>query len=90
MDRLHLIVSYSWDFQDGSSQEQASLVRRLNLVTTYSWIRRNSFSKCKKRICEALTVTCLLALETFLPGYEYHYSVMRIISFKLCNGFVPM
>ena len=75
MDGLHLVVSYSWDFQDGSTQELKSLVRRLNLVTTYSGRRRISFSRCKKRTCEVLTVICLLALETFLPAYEYHYSL---------------
>ena len=75
MDWLQLIMSYSWDFQDGSPQELASLVRRLNLVTTYSGRRRNSFARCKKRTYEALTVICLLGLETFLPEYEYHYSL---------------
>ena len=74
MDGLHLVVSYSWDFQDGSTQELTSLVGRLNLVTTYSG-RRISFSGCKKRTCEAFTIICLLALETFLPEYEYHYSL---------------
>ena len=74
MDGLPLVVSYSWDFQDGSSQEMASPVKRLILVATYSGRRRNSFSRCKKRTCEALTVICLLALETFLPEYEYRYS----------------
>ena len=34
MDGFHLVMSYSWDFQDGSTQELTSLVRRLNLVTT--------------------------------------------------------
>jgi len=68
-------VSYYWDFQYRSSQELTSLVRRLNLVTTYSGRRRNSFAKCKKRTFEALTVICLLALETFLPEYDYDYSL---------------
>ena len=75
VDWLPLVVSYSWDFQDGSPQELTSLVKRLNLVATYSGRRRNSFSRCKKRTCEALTVICLLALENFLPEYEYHYSL---------------
>ena len=70
---LHLVVSYSWDFQDGSTQELTSLVGRLNLVTTYSGRREVPLSRCKKRTCEALTVICLLALETFLPEYDYHY-----------------
>ena len=71
MDGLHLVVSYSWDFQHGSTQELTSLVRRLNLVTMYSGRRRNSFARCKKRSCEVLTVICLLALGTFLPEYKY-------------------
>ena len=75
MDWLHLVVSDSWDFHDGNTQELTSLVRRLNLVTTYSGRRRNFFSRCKKRTCEALTVICLLALETFLPKYDYPYSL---------------
>jgi len=57
------------------TQELTSLVRRLNLVTTYSRRRKFSFSRCKKRTCEALTVICLLALETFLLEYDYHYSL---------------
>jgi len=44
------------------------------LVATYLGRRINSFSRFKKRTCEALTVICLLALETFLPEYEYRYS----------------
>jgi len=48
----------------------ASPVKRLNLVATYSGRRRNSFSRSKKRTCEALTVIYLLALETFLLEYE--------------------
>ena len=85
VDGLHLVVSYSWDFQDGSTQELKSLVRRLNLVTTYSE-RRNSFARCKKRTCEALTIICFLALETFLPEYDYHYSLSGNHKFVLCNG----
>ena len=55
------------------TQELTSLVGRLNLVTTYSGRREVPLSRCKKRTCEALTVICLLALETFLPEYDYHY-----------------
>jgi len=55
----------------------ASPVKRLFFVVTYSGRRRNSFSRCKKRTCEAVTDICLLALETFLPGYEYSYSQSR-------------
>ena len=69
-----LVVSYSWVFQDESSQEMACPVKGLNLIATYSGRRRNSFSRCKKGTCEALTVICLLALEIFLPWYEYSYS----------------
>ena len=90
MDGLHLVVSYSWDFQDGSTQELTSLVRRLNLVTTYSGRRGISLSRCKKRTCETLTIICLLALETFIPGYEYHYSLSGNNKFMLCNGLGPM
>ena len=74
MDGLHLVVSYSWGSQVVDTQELTSLVGRLNLFTTYSGRRRNSFLRCKKRTCEAVTDICLLALETFLPGYEYSYS----------------
>ena len=70
MDISGLVVSYSWVFQDGSSQEMAALIKTLNLVAN-SGRRRNSFSRCKKRTCETLTVICLLALESFLPEYKY-------------------
>ena len=86
MDGLHLVVSYSWDFQYGSTQELTSLVRRLSLVTTYSGRRRNSFARCKKRACEALTIICLLALGTFLLEYEYHCSLSGNNKFVPCNG----
>ena len=75
MDGLHVVVLYSWGSRVGSTQELTSLVGILNLVTTYSGRRRNSFARCKKRSCEALTVICLLALETFLPEYDYDYSL---------------
>ena len=67
MDGLHLIVSYSWDFQNGSTQELTFMVGRFNLFTTCSGGKEISLSRCKKRTCEALTVICLLALETFFP-----------------------
>ena len=70
-------------YQVVGTQELTSLVRRINLVTTYSGRRRNSFARCKKRTCEALTVICHLALETFLSEYEYHYSLSGN------NKFVP-
>ena len=85
MDWLRLIVSCPWDFQDGSSQEMASPVNRLNLITTYSGRSRNFFSRCKKRTCEAFTIICLLALETFLPEYEYHYSLSGNNKFVLLS-----
>ena len=66
VDGLHLVVSYSWDFENGSSQEMACMVTGLVLVAMYSRRKRNSFSRYKKRTCKALTVICLLALETFL------------------------
>ena len=83
---MHLVVSYSWGSQVLLSQELTSLVMRLNLVTTYSGRRRNSFAKCKKRTFEALTVICLLALETFLPEYDYDYSLSGNNKFVLCHG----
>jgi hypothetical protein len=86
VDGLHLVVSYSWASQVVSTQELTSLVERLNLVTTYSERRRNFFARCKKRSCEALTVICLLALETFLPGYDYHYSLNGNSKFVLRNS----
>ena len=90
MDGLHLVVSYSWGSQVVSTQELTSLVRRINLVTTYSGRRRNSFARCKKRSCEAVTVIHLLALETFLPEYEYHYSLSRNNKFVLGHGLEPI
>ena len=72
-----MVVSYSWVFQDGISQEMASPVKRLNLIVMYSRRRRNFFARCKKRTCEALTVICLLALEIFLPEYGFGYSRSR-------------
>ena len=48
-------------YQVVGTQELTSLVGRLNLVTTYSRRRRNSFAICKKRSCEAITVIYLLA-----------------------------
>ena len=90
MDGLHLVVSYPWDSQVGSTQELTSLVGRLNLVTMYSGRRRNSFARCKKRTFEVLTVICLLALETFLPEYEYHYYLNGNNKFILCHVLEPI
>ena len=90
MDGLRRVVSCSWDFHDGNTQELTSLVRRLNLVTTYLGRREISLSGCKKRTCEALTVICLLALETFLPEYEYKYCLSGNNKFVLCHGLEPI
>ena len=90
MDGLHLVVSYSWGSQVVSTQELTSLVERLNLITTYSGRRRNSFAGCYKRSCEAITVICLLALETFLPEYEYNYSLSGNNKFVLYHGLGPI
>ena len=86
MDGLHVVVSYYWGSQVVSTQELTSLVGRLNLVTTYSGRRRNSFARCKKRSCEATTVIGLLALQTFLPEYEYHYSLNGNNKFVFYHG----
>ena len=71
-------------------QRTASLVRRLNLITTYSGRRRNFSARCYKRICEVITVICLQALEAFLPGYMYHYSLNGNNKFVLCHGLGPI
>jgi len=86
VDGLHVVVLYSWGSRVGSTQELTSLVGILNLVTTYSGRRRNSFARCNKRSCEATTVIGLLALETFHPEYEYHYSLNGNKKFMLCHG----
>ena len=83
-----LVVSHPWGCLFLSAQELTSLVRRLNLVTTYSRRRRNFSARCYKRSCEADTVICLQTLETFLPEYEYHYFLEGIISlyFIMASG----
>ena len=83
---MHLVVSYSCGSQVVVTQELTSLVRRLNLITTYSGRKRNFFARCYKRSCEAIIVTCLLTLETFLPEYEYHYSLNGNNKFVLYHG----
>ena len=90
MDWMSLVVSHPWGCLFLGAQELTSLVKRLNLVTTYSGRRRNFFAGCKKRTCEALTIICLLALETSLPKYDYHYSLSGNNKFILCNGLRPM
>ena len=87
---MYLVVSYSWGSQVVGTQELTSLVGRLNLITTYSGRRRNSFARCKKRSCEAITVICFLALETFLLEYEYHYSLSGNNKFVPRHGLGPI
>ena len=89
-DEWHLVVSYSWGSLFLGAQELPSLVGRLNLVTTYSERRRNSFARCYKRSCKAITVICLLTLETFLPEYEYHYSLDGNNKFVLFHDLGPI
>ena len=62
-DEWHLVVSYSWGYFFLGAQELPSLVRRLNLVTTYSGRRRTFFSRCDKRTCEAIIV---IPLQTII------------------------
>ena len=90
VDGLHLVLLYSWDFQYRSTQELTSLVRRLNLVTTYSGRRRNFSAKCYKRSCEAITIICLQTLKTFLREYEYHYSLDGNNMFVFCHALGPI
>ena len=90
MDGLSLVVSHPWGCLSLGAQELTTLARRLNLVTTYSGRRRNSFARCNKRYCEVITVISLLTLETFLPEYEYHYSLSGNNKFVHCNGLGPM
>ena len=77
-------------YQVVGTQELTSLVGRLNLVTTYSRRRRNSFEGWKKRSCETITVLYLLALETFLPEYKYHYSLSGNNKFVPRHGLGPI
>ena len=90
MDWLSLVVSHPCDCLLLGAQESISLVRRLNLVTTYSGRRRNLSARCYKRTCEVITVICLHTLETFLPEYEYHYSLDGNNKFVLCHGLRPI
>ena len=68
----------------------ASLVGRLNLVTKCSGRRRNFSARCYKRTCDVITVIYLHALETFLPEYEYHYSLNGNNKFVFCHGLGPI
>jgi len=48
------------------SQEMASPVMVVFLLQNFPEMRRNSFSRCKKRTCDVLTVACLSSLENSL------------------------
>ena len=87
---LSLVVSHPWGCLSLGAQELISLVRRFNLVTTYSGRRRSFSRRCYKRTCEAITVICLHTLETFLREYEYHYSLDGNNKFVLCHGLRPI
>ena len=86
---LSLVGSHSWGCLFLGAQEPTSLVRRLNLVTTYFARMRNFSTRCYKRTCEVITVICLQTLETFLPEYEYHYSLDGNNKFVICHGLGP-
>ena len=86
MDWLSLVVSYSWSSQVETAQELTSLAGKLNLVTTYSGRRRSFSRRCYKSTCGVITVICLHTLETFLPGYIYHYSLDGNNKFVLCHS----
>ena len=80
MDWLSLVMSHPWGCLYLGAQELTSLVRRLNLVTTYSGRRRNFSARCYKRTCEAVTVICLHTLETFLQNMSIIIPLMGITS----------
>ena len=80
-----LVVSHPWGCLFLGAQELTSLVRRLNLVTTYSGRRRNFYIRYYKRSCEVITIICLQTLETFLSEYEYHYSLYGNNKFVHCH-----
>ena len=86
MDWLSLVVSHPWGCLFLGAQELISLAGKLDLATTYSGRRRSFSRRCYKRTYEAITVICLHTLETFLPEYEYHYSLDGNNKFVLCQG----
>ena len=90
MDWLQVCMSFFWGCLFLGAQELTSLAGKLNLVTTYSGRRRNFSARCYKRSCEAVIVICLQTLETFLPEYEYHYSLDGNNKFVLCHGLGPI
>src|SRR6185436_2558471 len=63
---LSLVGSHPWGCLFLGAQEPTSLVRRLNLVTTYSGRRRNFSARYYKRSCKAVTIIYLQTLEIFL------------------------
>ena len=87
---LNLIVSYSWSSLVETTQELTSLAGKLDLATMYFGRRRSYSRRCYKRTCEVITVICLHTLETFLPEYEYHYSLDGNNKFVLCHGLGPI
>jgi len=90
VDWLGLVVSHPWGCLFLGAQELTSLVKRLNFVTTYSGRRRSFSRRCYKRTYEVITVICLHTLKTFLPEYEYHYSLDGNNKFVLCHGLGPI
>ena len=90
MDWLSLIVSYSWSSQVETTQELTFLAGKLDLDTTYSGRRRSFSRRCYKRTCEVITAICLHTLGTFLPEYEYHYSLDGNNKFVLCHDLGPI
>ena len=90
MDWLNLVVSYSWSSQVETTQDLTSLAEKLDLATTYLGRRRSFSRRCYKRTCEVITVICLQTHETFLPEYEYHYSLSGNNKFVLCHGLGPI
>ena len=75
MDWLGLVVSHPWGCLFLGAQELTYLAGKLDLATKCSGRRRNFSTRCYKRTCEVNTVIYLQTLETFLPEYEYHYSL---------------
>ena len=85
-----LVVSHPWGCLFLGAQELTSLAGRLNHVTTYSGRRRSFSRRCYKSTCEVITIICLHTLETFLPGYMYHYSLDGKNKFVLCHSLGPI
>ena len=83
-------VSHPWGCLFLGAQELTSLMGKLNLATMYSGRRRSFSRRCYKRTCKVITVICLHTLETFLPEYEYHYSLSGNNKFVLCHGLGPI